>query len=307
MAVTRSSVLLDPKLALSPKESDKILVTNTTSHNIAEDTSIQINGHIANEIHSYNGNTVIFNFISASTPRRRTRPVKDSSAPKHGSQKIKSQLTPRSPITDKAPVRKTQLCPEGNASRRHKPTSEPDETQYLILSSNLSGKKGVVCAINRVDCQRNFISDRIVGRFALTAHIDCSADTATIVTGNCRITPSRSYVVLVNPAQHKPTPHRFYVVEHCLKFDILIGSESITSLALANDQEDTIGSLVHSGQDHELGAHPETPRPETGSKLIPAPMRMRLAANCVLQPNIIPREHGVGADLHKWRQGALTI
>ncbi|OAL01577.1 hypothetical protein IQ06DRAFT_218557 [Phaeosphaeriaceae sp. SRC1lsM3a] len=244
MAVTRSSALLNPRSARSTKENDNILVTHTTSHNVAEDASIQINGHIANEVHSYSCNTLIINYFSASSPRRRTRPGPHASALDPGSEKIGSQLKSKSSsTTDNPPLRKTQLCPELNARRRHRPTREPEKTQYLTVSSNLTGKKGVVCAIYQIDCHRNYISDRIVRRFALTAHIDRLADTATIVAGDCSITPSRSYVVLVSPAQHKPTPHRFYIVEHCLKFDILIGSEIIVNLSSANNQQDTIGSI----------------------------------------------------------------
>lgn len=126
-----------------------------------------------------------------------------------------------------------QLCPNQKAEQRHILTSERNDIHDLTLSSKLSGKKGVVCAIKRVACQRNYIADRIVRRFALTPHIDCSADTTPIVTGDCRITPSRSYVVLVTSAaaQNKGGSHHFYIVEHCSKFDVLIGSEVITQIS----------------------------------------------------------------------------
>lgn len=159
--------------------------------------------------------------------------MNDASPLKPVSELIGPQFKPSSPTTDKPPVRKIQVCPEQKPKRRHEVTSEHDGIHDLTLSSKLSGRKGVVCATRRIDCQRNYISDRIVKRFALTSHLDCSADTSAVVTGDCRITPTRSYVVLViSPAtRNKLGSHQFYIVEHCLKFDVLIGSEVITNLS----------------------------------------------------------------------------
>jgi hypothetical protein len=53
MAVTRVVVLPHPSPVASTGESEVALVSNTTSGNVAKDASIQINGHIANEIHNY--------------------------------------------------------------------------------------------------------------------------------------------------------------------------------------------------------------------------------------------------------------
>jgi hypothetical protein len=53
MAITRSVVLLDPSPIASTRESETALVSNTTSQNVAKDTAIQVNGHIANEVHNY--------------------------------------------------------------------------------------------------------------------------------------------------------------------------------------------------------------------------------------------------------------
>jgi hypothetical protein len=159
--------------------------------------------------------------------------VNDALRPEPVSELIGPQVKHTSPTTAKPSVRMIQVCPEQKPKRRHKVTSEPDGIHDLTLSSKLSGKKGVVCAIKRIDCQRNYISDRIVKRFALTSHLDCSADTSAVVTGDCRITPTRNYVVLVisSATRNKLGSHHFYIVEHCLKFDVLIGSEIIANLS----------------------------------------------------------------------------
>lgn len=52
MAVTPSTTLFKPSSTLSAK-SDKVLVTNSASHNVAEDNSFQVNGNIANVVNYY--------------------------------------------------------------------------------------------------------------------------------------------------------------------------------------------------------------------------------------------------------------
>jgi hypothetical protein len=53
MAVIRAVVLSNPRPVASTRESETALVSNNISRNVAKDTAIQINGHIANEIHNY--------------------------------------------------------------------------------------------------------------------------------------------------------------------------------------------------------------------------------------------------------------
>jgi hypothetical protein len=53
MAAAQSSILSSSSLVTS-RETEIALVSNTTSRNVAKDNAIQINGHIANEVHHYN-------------------------------------------------------------------------------------------------------------------------------------------------------------------------------------------------------------------------------------------------------------
>jgi hypothetical protein len=171
-------------------------------------------------------NTLIVNFQSLSASGRCVHPVDIVLLPLNTSDNLAPRPKPKSSTT--------QHCPEQGTIRRHKSTLSNHEVQYLTLISHSVGKKGPICAIFRANCQRNFISNRIIKRFNLTSYVDFSANTSTVVAGESRITPSRNYVALVTPTAvgNQQNPHRFYVVEHCLeKFDVLIGSDIITNLS----------------------------------------------------------------------------
>jgi hypothetical protein len=190
-------------------------------------------------------NTLIVNYHLPSAPRRRAHPVNIALLPLNISDNLAPRPKPKLSTAHKPVSRKAQHCPEQRTILCHKRTLSNHEVQYLTLVSNSVGKKGPVCAIFRANCQRSFISNRIVMRFSLTSHVDHSANTSTVVAGECRITPSRNYVALVTATAvgNQRDPHRFYVVDHSLeRFDVLIGFDIITNLSASSKQDEPIGS-----------------------------------------------------------------
>jgi hypothetical protein len=190
-------------------------------------------------------NTLIINcqFPSA---RRRTYPSDITCLPFSVLDKHGPKFKPKLLTTDKPVIRKVQHCPEPSARQRHLSTVSNLNIHFLTLVPNTIGRRGPVCAIFRDNCQKNFISNRIVKRFTLTTYVDRSANTSTVVAGECRITPSCKYVTLVAPTAtgNEQTPYRFYVVEHCLeRFDVLIGSDIITNLSSSAKKDEPIGPL----------------------------------------------------------------
>jgi hypothetical protein len=188
--------------------------------------------------------TLIINYHPQLAPKRCDHRVW---LPGNVSVEATARPRPKLSTADKPPLRKVQHCLEQSAKRRQKSTLVNLESQYLALLSSLDGSKGPVCGIFRADCQRNYISNRIVTRFSLRSYVDGSADTSTVIAGQHRITPTRNYVALVTPsgAGSEQSPCRFYVVEHCLeRFDVLIGSDIITNLSSSSARQDEpIGSI----------------------------------------------------------------
>jgi hypothetical protein len=191
-------------------------------------------------------NTLIINYQLPSTPKRRAYVADIALRPLNITDNLTPRLKPKLTTTCKRTSREHQHCPEQGTIRPHKSTLSNHGFQYLTLVSKSVGTKGPVCAIFRANCQRNFISNRIVQRFNLTSYVDFSANTSAVVAGEGRITPSRNYVTLVTQTAvgSQQNPHHFYVVEHCLeRFDILIGSDIITNLSSLAKQDEPIGSI----------------------------------------------------------------
>lgn len=157
------------------------------------------------------------------------------------------RLRPKLSTADKPLSRKVQNCLQSIAKLEQKSTLRNLELRYLALLSSFDGNKDVVCGVFRADCQRNYISIRIVTRFNLRSCVDDSADTSTVIAGQDKITPTRDYVALVTPsgAGSEQSQFRFYVVEHCPeKFDVLIGSDLITNLSSSSvRQDEPVGSI----------------------------------------------------------------
>jgi hypothetical protein len=191
-------------------------------------------------------NTLIINYQLPWPPKRRAHAADIALRPLNITDDPTPRLKPKLTSTRKRTSREHQHCPKQDTLRHHNSTLSNQEVQYLTLVSNSVGKKGPVCAIFQAHCQKNFISNRIVKRFNLTSYVDSSANTSAAVAGEGRITPSRSYVTLVarTAVGNQQSPHRFYVVEHCLEtFDILIGSNIITNLLSLAKQDEPIGSI----------------------------------------------------------------
>jgi hypothetical protein len=262
MPATQSTILSNPS-PVKTREIDVALVSNTTSRNVAKDTAIQINGHIANEVHNWNllvylthqmfklntderfSKTLIVNYYPGLASKRCAHPV---GLPGHVSIEPLDRSRLKSSTVDKLPSRRVQHCLEQSAKRGQISTLVNLELRYFALLSSLGGNKGAVCGIFRADCQRNYISNRIVRRFSLRSYVDVSVDTSTVIAGRDRITPTRNYVSLVTPSGtgSEQSPCRFYVVEHCLeRFDVLIGSDIITNLSSSSSarQDEPIGSI----------------------------------------------------------------
>jgi hypothetical protein len=190
-------------------------------------------------------NTLIINYQLPSAPKRSAHAADITLRPLNITDNPTPRLKPKLTTTRKRTSREHQHCPKQDTIRDHNPTLSDQEVQYLTLMSNSVGKKGPVCAIFRAHCQKNFISNRIVKRFKLTSYVDSSTNTSAVVAGEGRITPSRSYVTLVTRTAvgNHQSPHRFYVVEHCLeRFDLLIGSEIITNPSSLAKKDEPIGS-----------------------------------------------------------------
>ncbi|KAF1922178.1 uncharacterized protein M421DRAFT_389859 [Didymella exigua CBS 183.55] len=246
MAAAQSYIFSNSSPVTS-RETEIALVSNTTSRNVAKDTAIQINGHIANDVHHWNFKTLIMNYYPHLAPKRCAH---QRLLPGNVSVEPIARLRPRSSAADKPPLQKFQHCLEQSAKPGQKSTLVNFELRYVALLSSLDGNKGAVYGIFRADCQTNYISNRIVTRFSLRSYVDSSADTSTVIAGQNRITPTRNYVSLVTPsgAGSEQTPCRFYVVEHSLeRFDVLIGSGFIINLSSLSSssarQDEPIGSI----------------------------------------------------------------
>jgi hypothetical protein len=189
--------------------------------------------------------TLIINYHPQLASKRCSHPIW---LPGNASVEPIARLKPALSTAAKPPSRKLQYHPEQSAKRGQKSTLVTLESRYLALLSSLDGNKGPICGIFRADCQRNYISKRIVTRFNLRSYVDDSAHTSTVIAGRDRITPTSNYVTLVTPsgAGSEEIPCRFYVVEHCPeRFDVSIGSDIITNLSSSSSarQDEPIGSI----------------------------------------------------------------
>lgn len=141
---------------------------------------------------------------------------------------------------------RTQNCTEQPKHANDVSTLSKRQSQYLTLQSGSTGIKGPIRAIFSSECRGNYISARIVRRFTLRSYDDPTANTSMVVAGERNITPTRNYVALITPIGlgDDQSPHRFFVVEHCLQnFDILIGSDIITKLPALAKHDEPIGPI----------------------------------------------------------------
>jgi hypothetical protein len=189
--------------------------------------------------------TLIINYHPHLASRRRSHPACLSGNACIGPI---ARSRPALSTASKTPLQKVQHRFEESVKSGQKSTLVTLGLRYLALLSSSDGNKGPVCGIFRANCQRNYISKRIVTRFNLKTYVDGSTDTSTVIVGQDRITPTRNYVTLVTPsgAGSEQSPCRFYVVEHCLKrFDVLIGSDIVTNLSssLSARQDEPTGSI----------------------------------------------------------------
>lgn len=125
--------------------------------------------------------------------------------------------------------------------KQERTSTFPDyRSQNLRIQSCSSNQKEYVRAMFRSECQKNYVSARIVRRLGLRAYVDHLADTSTVTLRDRMITPTSGYVDLSSStrAGNGYSRLRFYIVKHCPEnFDMLIGSDFLTNLS-ASDKED---------------------------------------------------------------------
>lgn len=130
------------------------------------------------------------------------------------------------------------------STKQEKTSTLPDyRSQNLKIQSCTSNQNEYIRAIFRSECQKNYLSARIVRRLGLKAHVDHSADTSPVTLRDRTVTPTSGYVDLSSSTRAAGTGHsrlRFYIVKHCPEnFDMLIGSDFLTNLSASDKQDST--------------------------------------------------------------------
>jgi hypothetical protein len=211
-------------------------VVNATSGNVARDTAVQINGHVAGKIYNIN---MYYQCKHALLVKALTLDSKKLVI-----------CHQRSVVTDAVSHQRQGIVQFKDGPEQARPvdgnrTLSRRQSQDITLQSSSTGDKDSVHAIFRPGCSRNYISARIVRRFDLKSYEDPTADISRVDAGDRSMTPTRRYVALITLKEQGniQRPHRFFVIEHCLhNFDMLIGADIITNLPASVRMDEPIGS-----------------------------------------------------------------